>query len=134
MRRWISAIVAIALFAHAVADAAGVDGHQCADCEAQHLRELLGGDPSRPLTATTDHSNPVDPCHCELHCGGSCNYMPSQKSIVDVLPQAFAAQAILPQGGLASIADALHVWSRGRWREFESPPLRLHLRHQILLI
>jgi hypothetical protein len=134
MRSWISTVVAIALFAHAVADASGHDGHRCVECEAQKLRQLLGTNSPRPLSAERSPSEPEHPCHCELHCGGSCNYLPSQKSLLDVLPQTIVAHAAAPNGMMAAQVDASCVWTRGRWREFESPPLRLHLWNQLLLI
>jgi hypothetical protein len=134
MRRWISTLIAIALFAHSVADASGHDGHHCADCEAQELRQLLGTDNALPLSATGGRTHSEHPCHCELHSGGGCHYLPVQKLKENLLPQMFAALATTPLAELSPHTDGSLSWARGRWREFASPPLRLHLWNQLLLI
>jgi hypothetical protein len=83
-----------------------------------------------------DHHNcPGDqraPCDCRLECGAVCVFVQLQKTIVDGSPTASDVVAIDP--ALRDNRSETRLSWELATSAGHSPPLRLHLLHQILLI
>lgn len=75
------------------------------------------------------------PCKSGAECQGVCTYLPPQKTQIDA-PQ-FVISVDLMAGEFAAVgghASSANRWERTRgWVESGSS-LRLHLRHQVILI
>ena len=75
------------------------------------------------------------PCKCFLECYGVCAFLPSQKVQLDspelIVP--LDSVAVLPAFSDMQLLAA-SPWEVSRGPTAVSPPLRLHLLHQILLI
>lgn len=135
MRTLLSTLVAAALLGHAFADANRHQTHQCAE------QALAAG--ATISTPCCEHDGkddehgpaPARPCDCHLDCIGGCNYLPSQKVLLDMsqmqAPLEALAAAIRPIDTSLMLIRNHHAT---KWWEFESPPVRLHLFNQILLV
>jgi hypothetical protein len=135
MRTLISTIVAIALFAHVLIEASGCQSHHCAEFPSVEL-SLHG------VTACEHHEiaieegrHPVAPCDCHLHCASGCSYLPSQRLAFESLPSMDSLHGKLAFDTAIVVPEMPTHWHAANdWRAHGSPPQRLHLLHQIMLI
>lgn len=132
----LSSLMAALLGIHAFFGCCWHHGHRCAECtpSATQVAQPAKCCHHHQGTDEKQHGKQT-PCKCFLECHGVCIYVPSQKVQLDspelIVPLDFVAV-------LTAFSDMQQAstapWEISRGPTAVSPPLRLHLLHQILLI
>jgi hypothetical protein len=130
-----SSLMSVLLVIHAMLGCCWHHAHACVGQEASAQPTAHGSSCCQHHDCPQRQEQPAAPCGCKIECQGVCIYLPTQKVLIDNSPLAVAFEFAAVDRTL----DGSHVptaisWEVASGAIASSPPLRLHLMHQILLI
>jgi hypothetical protein len=137
MRTFVSNLTAAMLVVHALVGCCRHHDHLFVGCDSTERSDSLVADCCHADRAPAGHSEerPFAPCDCKLECKALCISLPPEKSLLDAGESVPCIDVVAVASARGSIFSSTAHAYRGATRDIHaSPPLRLHLLHQIILI
>ncbi len=130
MQAFLSSLTAGLLFIHTVFGCCWHHAHACenvasaAACETHCCHHHHQGG---------EKESEDKPCHCDEGCEGTCTYVAPQKVKVEAPDIAALDLTVTPELLAGLRIEPANFWQAARLPLDLSPPLRVHLLHQVLL-
>ena len=131
-------LMATLLLIHASFGCCSLHAHDCSECIVPSVKpkciESCCHCQQKPKKHDSHKSNPKP---CKKDCDGTCTYLPSQRSKINASHWAVGLVFVIDTSKIDH-CNGQHLlscpWDRSGGQLLNSPPLRLHLLHQVILI